>query len=86
MDQYTWVKVLSWRPVEPESTRRCRWGKDQCERRADFELDRSMTGGKQRWWAYCGEHVREFGNRIMGNEVQTQVPLSSSAATRGWVS
>jgi len=84
-DARTWVKSLAWRPVDTMAPpKRCHWGRGACEKTAAFELNRTIGGGKPRWWGYCREHVEAYGNRIVGLEVQIAVAPDSPAAKRGW--
>jgi hypothetical protein len=81
-----WVKSLAWHALPAESEKRCRWGHGECNNPAAFELNRTIGGGKPRYWAYCTEHVKAYGNRVVGLEVQVRVPANSAAAKRGWTS
>jgi len=83
MPDRVWVKSLSWRALPADSTKLCRWGKGECDNRAEYELQRSH-GRTERWWAYCRKHVEAYGNRVIGLEVQIDVPYDSPAAKRGW--
>ena len=81
-EERVWVEDRNWKRFQTPSPCRRLLARPRraCGKEAHYSFLRSNG-----WWAYCEEHITEYGRRIRDGRVEISVHPDSPAAQRGYV-